>query len=144
MRSSIGVGNYGSDRLVDLVGNRGREVPHRCEAVRVRQFHLCLAVSPLTFAHCRLCPLAVGQVDHEGYTLISSSFEVRGADQHRHAVAIFEYKYLLIRSGGSDRLHLRPSVVGITPFAWRQLSPVQSTRNEIVAAVPDNARIVPS
>src|SRR5262249_18410524 len=46
MRSGIGVAEHRSERLADFVGNRSRQLPHRCDAVRVRELHLYLSVCP--------------------------------------------------------------------------------------------------
>jgi hypothetical protein len=48
---------------------------------------------------------------------------------------------LLIGLGGAGRLQLRyASVVGIAPFGRCQIRPPQSTRGEIVAVVPHDAK----
>ena len=39
----LGVQDRSSDRLVHFMGDRGRKLPHRRDAVRVRQLHLRLA-----------------------------------------------------------------------------------------------------
>src|ERR1700738_2248687 len=44
------------------MGDRGRQMPHCRDAVRMRQLHLYLAVTPLAFSDFRLRPLAVGDV----------------------------------------------------------------------------------
>jgi hypothetical protein len=69
-----------------------------------------------------------------------SPAERRCPDQHRHAAAAFQEVLLLIGLRGSDCLQLRhTSVVGIAPFGGRQIPPAQSTGDEIVAAVSDDA-----
>jgi hypothetical protein len=67
---------------------RGGELPHCCDAVRVRQLHLRLAVAPLAFARFCFCPLALGQVQHERDALAPDTPDRCGADQHRHAAAV--------------------------------------------------------
>ena len=49
-QAGLGIGDRRGDRLADLMGDRGGELPHRRDAVRVRQLHLDLVVSPLAFA----------------------------------------------------------------------------------------------
>src|SRR5580700_6098671 len=58
----MGVGDRRCDRLVDFMGNRSRQLPHRRDAVRVRQLHLHRAITPLAFTDFRLCPLTLGDV----------------------------------------------------------------------------------
>ena len=58
------------ERLVDLMGDRGRELPHGRDAVGVRQLHLHLAVAPLALAGFLLRALALGQIEHEGDALV--------------------------------------------------------------------------
>jgi hypothetical protein len=50
-QTRAGIGDDRGDRLIDFMSNRGRELPHRCDAIRVCQLHLELAVAPLAFAH---------------------------------------------------------------------------------------------
>ena len=52
------------------MGDRRRELPHRRDAVRVRQLHLRLAVAPLALARLGFCSLALGQIEHESDTLV--------------------------------------------------------------------------
>ena len=76
----MGVGDCRRDRLVDFMGNRSRQLPHRRDAVRVRQLHLCLAVSPLALAQAFLRPLALGHIEDESDALVSAFVESRRAD----------------------------------------------------------------
>ena len=73
----LGVGDRSGDRLVHFMGDRRRELPHRLDAVGVRQLHLCLTVAPLALASFGFRPLALGQIKHESDTLVSSLFECR-------------------------------------------------------------------
>src|SRR5258708_11009399 len=135
-QSGSGADDCRCDRLLDLMGNRSRQLPHRRDAVRVRQLRLNLAVPTLAFACCLLGALALGQIDHEGYALLQPSFEDRLADQHRHAAAVFLQVLLLIGLRDSGRLQLRQApLVGIAPLSGSQFPPTQATRDEIVAAV---------
>ena len=61
----LGVGDRRGDRLVHFMGDRGGELPHRRDAVGMRQLHLHLAVAPLALARFGFRPLALGQIEHE-------------------------------------------------------------------------------
>src|ERR1700726_485183 len=61
-QSSLGVGDRRGDRLIHLMGDRGRELSHGRNAVRVRQLHLHLTVTPVVFACFCFCPLALGDI----------------------------------------------------------------------------------
>src|SRR6266478_612272 len=66
----------------------GRELAHGGHAIGVRELHLHLAISPLAFASFCLRALALGQIKHEGNTLVAPLSERGRADQHGHAVAV--------------------------------------------------------
>src|SRR6516225_243954 len=83
------------DRLVDFMGNRGRELPHRRDAIRMRQLHLCLVVAPLALAQAFLGTFAFGQIEHECEALVTFFLEHRGANKHRNAAAVFPKIFLL-------------------------------------------------
>ena len=82
-QSGVGVGDRRGDRLVDLMGDRGRQLPHGRDAIGVRELHLRLAVSPLALAQVLLRLLALGQIEHEGDALVSAFAEGRRAEQAR-------------------------------------------------------------
>jgi hypothetical protein len=42
-QAGIGVGDHPGERLLDFMGNRRRQLPHRRDAVDVRELHLRLA-----------------------------------------------------------------------------------------------------
>ena len=48
-QSGIGAGDCRGYRLADLMGDRGRELPHRRDAIGVRELHLRFAVSRFPF-----------------------------------------------------------------------------------------------
>ena len=58
-------------------------MPEGSDAVHVLQLQLDFPVSPLAFARFRLHPLAFGQIDHEGDSLVAAFRETRHVDQHR-------------------------------------------------------------
>ena len=41
-QAGIGIGDHGGERLVDFMGNRGRQLPHRRDAIDVRELRLRL------------------------------------------------------------------------------------------------------
>ena len=74
-QSGIGVGDRGGDRLVHLMGDRGRELSHHCDAVRVRQLRLY-------FVERFLGAFAFRDVDRRAYEFdeLSSGVEHRMSD----------------------------------------------------------------
>src|SRR5262249_3877203 len=88
-QARIGVGDDRGNRLIDLVRDRGRKLPHRCDPACMCQLRLEFAVTPLAFAHFCLGTLALGQVEHESDTLARSFIEARRAEQHRYTATIF-------------------------------------------------------
>ena len=69
-RSGLSVDRHRVDRLADLMGDRGRQLPHRRDAIDMSQFRLRFAVSPLALAQVLLCQLTLGQIEHEGDALL--------------------------------------------------------------------------
>src|SRR4029077_21000385 len=61
----LSVGDSGRDGLFHFMGDRGRELPHGRNAVRVRQLHLHLLVAAFALAYLRFRPLAIGNVSNE-------------------------------------------------------------------------------
>jgi|SRR5580704_16720403 hypothetical protein len=94
-QSSLRVHDRCGDRLVDLMSNRSRQLPHRGYTIGVREFHHSFAVFSLAFASFGFCALAFGQIEDEGYPLISTFLEHRRADQDGHARTIFSEVLLL-------------------------------------------------
>ena len=135
-QGSFGVGDRRGDWLVDLMGNRGRQLPHRRDAIGVRERHLRIAVPPLARAQVFLRLLALGQIEHEGDALVPAVAEGRRADKNRHTRAVFAKVLLLVRFAASRHHELLPRTSdSVAPFAGRQGCPVHAIRNEIVAAV---------
>src|SRR5690349_12338951 len=119
------------------MSNRGGKLAHSCDAVRVRQLHLCLAKLPLALAGFGLGPLALGQIEHETDTLVPTFFEVRGADEHGHAAAVPPEVLLLVRLRGSGHLQFfNGPFVMVAPFGRRQVRPAKATRDEVLTVVP--------
>src|SRR5215813_14178339 len=97
MRSGIGVAEHRSERLADFVGKRSRQLPHRRDAVRVRELHLYLSVCPFG-------SLPIGKVQHETDALTRPPLEDGGTDQHRHARTVFWKEFFFIGLSSSTRL----------------------------------------
>ncbi len=120
-QSGVGVGDHRGNRLVDFMGNRGRQLPHRRDAIGVRERHLRFAVSPLALAQVLLRLLALGQIEHEGDALVSVFAESRRADKHGHAAAVFPKVLLLESFAASRRSQLcHGPFVASLPFGGRQ------------------------
>ena len=64
-QTGLGVEDRRGHRLADLVSDRGGELPHRRDAVRVRQRGLHLAISLLAFAQLRFGAFAFSDVDRD-------------------------------------------------------------------------------
>ena len=137
----IGVGDDGCDRLVDLVGNRGRQLPHRRDAVGVCQFSLYLAVPPFALSRCSVGPLAIGQVDHKGNACVPAFLEVRSPHQDWNPIAVFLKVLLFIGTSGAARFQLcHAAVVGVAPFGRRQFAPTRASQDEILAVVAEKTK----
>ena len=113
-------------RLVDFVGNGGRELAHRRDAVRVRQ--LCLGA------------LSLAQVDDEGDALVPEFAEGRPTHKHRHAAAVFPKKILLVgfqvpveANSAKSRSSAPAHSGGVKPVK------AQAARNDIIAAISHDA-----
>ena len=93
-------------------------MPHRCDAVRVRQLRLRLAVAPLALARLGFRPLALGQIEHEGDA--GAVFEARRADQNGHTAAVLPEIFLFVRRKDSGRLQFghRPRI-DVAPLGRR-------------------------
>src|SRR5215470_4303931 len=91
----IGIGYRSPDWLIDLVGDRSRELPHHCNTVRMRELHLCFAVAPFALACLRFRALALAQVQHESNTLAVFVAECSPAGQHRDVAAVLAEEFLL-------------------------------------------------
>src|SRR5258706_457561 len=102
------------------MGDRGRELPHGRDAVRVRDFHLQLAVTPLALSRAGFRPLALGQIQQEGDALVALFVERGRADQYRHAAAVLAEVLLLEGLDGPSHSYLCPGTRGaVTPFRRR-------------------------
>src|SRR5271166_370948 len=129
----LGVGERSGDRLVDFMGDRGRELPHCCDTVGVRELRLRLAVALLALARLGLRPFALSQVDYESYTLMPG-FEQRYADQHGHTATVLPEILLLhrLQPAVPPELYQPRCLSAIEPFRRREVPPVQASRGEII------------
>ena len=73
------------------------ELSHYCEPIRVGQFHLHLTVAPLGLAQFGFGPFALGQIEHEGDTLVPAFAETGRAYQNRHSAAVSPEIFLFKR-----------------------------------------------
>jgi len=125
--------------LVDFNGNRRGELPHRRDAISVRERHLRFAVSPLALAQVLLRLLAHGQIEHEGDALVPTFLEARCADEYGDTAAVFPEVLLLERCAGSGHLQLfNGPCVGVAPFRRRQVRPAYATQDKILSIVSDD------
>src|SRR5258706_4758844 len=99
-QSGLGVGDRGGDRLIYFMGDRGCELSHGRDAVRMRQ--LDLHVPQRLF-----CPLALGDVPRDA----SVADEAPRLIQHRQARD--RYLALAAVGGGSRELKVTERQVGL-------------------------------
>jgi hypothetical protein len=75
------------------------------------------------------------QIEREGDTVVSTLFEQRRTDQHRHATAVFAEIFLLVRLHGPGRLEVRHrQFVAGPPFLGCQIRPTHTGRTDVFAA----------
>ena len=87
-------------------------------------------------------PLALGQVEHEGDTLVRIFFEGCNTDQHGHAAAVLPEELLFERLQAAGHLQLRHQLLFVTgePFRRRQIRPADGCRDEILAVVSHHTK----
>ena len=122
------------------MSNRGRELPHRCDAISVCQLHLELAAAPLAFAYFRLGTLAFGQVESKGDALVAFFVERRDTDQHRNAGPILAEIFLFERLQAAAQLNFRHKLLNIAvePFRRCEIGPTQAAGGKILTIVSDD------
>ena len=102
------------------MSNRGRQLPHRRDAIGVRERHLRFPVAPLALAQVFLRLLALGQIEHEGDALVSVCAKSRRAEKDGHAGAVFPKVLLLESFTASRRSQVRRgSFDSLAPFIGR-------------------------
>src|SRR5262249_20178226 len=87
-----------------------------------------------------LSPLALGQIEYECHAFVRGSLEHRAACQNLHASAILpeEFPFLSLRScARSEIFHL--ACVALAPFRQRKVRPPHAPRDQVIAAVTDDA-----
>src|SRR5229473_4865087 len=116
------------------MGDRGRQLAHRRDAVGVRELQLRLAVSLLAFASFCLHPLALSQIKYVGDTLVTALFKCCPTYQYRHTSTVFSSVFLFERfEPAATSLLLDPSVIPVAPVGRRQVRPPYAARNQIFA-----------
>src|SRR3984957_18026455 len=96
-QSSLCVGFDRGERLIQFVGDRGRQLAHRRDAVGVGEFQLRLTVSMLVFASFCLNPLALSQIKYVGDTLVPTLFKCCPTNQYGHTATVFSGVFLFER-----------------------------------------------
>src|SRR5262245_28602647 len=97
----------------------------------------CRAQTSLAFTQCLLCPLAIGQIEHERNSLVAAFFEQRAADKHRNAAAVLAKILLLERLKAPGRAQFRQgALVVLAPFRRRQSGPAHIARNQVFTVIP--------
>src|SRR5262249_47408625 len=99
-QARISTAHQPSERLVDLVGNRGGQLAQSRDAGDARELGARLL-------QLRPRPPALGQIEHEGDTLAPALFEGCRADQYGNAAAVFPEIFLLERTQAPGHLELR-------------------------------------
>ena len=126
------------NRLVDFMGNRSGQLPHRGDAIGMREVHQGFAVSLLAFAQ-RLASARLRSVKSstKATPSLPPSLQGRRADEDRHAAAVFPEILLLDRLGPSRSSSARATGCSLTvaPFGGRHVRPAHATRGKIFAVV---------
>jgi hypothetical protein len=79
---------------------------------------------------------AAAQIEYERHALLAAFLKSRGADEDGDTTAIFAQILLLERLNNSDRPQLcHCPFVALLPLRWRQVPPVHTARDEILALV---------
>ncbi len=92
----LGVGDRGGHGLVHFMRDRGRELPHGRDTIRMRELHVHVAQGIIG-------PLALGQVEHKGDGLATRFTECRTADQYGDPATILPDIFLFEEFAGSRR-----------------------------------------
>ena len=133
-QTGLGIGDSRGDGLVHFMCDRGGELPHCRNAVRVRQRHLNLAVSLLTQPRFGFRTLLLCQIEHESDDAIA--FERRRSDEHRNAAAVFPEVLFLERLNRPELVQFRSRLYkSAVPFRGRHPLPVDAVGSEILMVV---------
>src|SRR5450631_413776 len=104
------------------MGDRGRQLAHRRDAVGMRELQLRLTVPPLVFARFRLHPLADSQIKYVGNALVPAIFNVAPPiSTGTRLPSLLAYSF----SNGSNRPPLRCCSI-LALFLSRQSGGVRS------------------
>src|SRR6266849_8517859 len=123
------------------MGDRGRQLAHRRDAVGVRELQLRRAVSLLVFASFCLHPFALAQIKHEGDTLVTALFKCCPTNQYGHAATVLSGEFLFERFESAATFLLFDScVIPVAPVGRRQVCPPYAARNQVFAVVAHHAK----
>src|SRR5882757_6799327 len=118
------------------MGDRGRQLAHRRDAVSVRELQLRLSVSLLAFASFCLRALALSQIKHEGDTLVTALFKCCPTNQYGHTATVFPSVFLFERfEPTATFLLFDPCIIPVAPVGRRQVRPPYAARNQVFAVV---------
>src|SRR5882672_6473468 len=135
-QTGLGVSYDARERLVYFMGDGSRKLPHRGNAIDVRELHLGIEQALFAGAQLVLRSLALRHVDDEDNSLVSLLFEKGSADQNRHAATILAEIFLLVRLAGPGLAELGYCIlVGGGPLGGRQLRPSYPARDKVFMAV---------
>src|SRR5260370_9391719 len=123
------------------MGNRGRQLSHCCQAIRVRQCHVYFEVAAFAVTHRLFRSFAFSQIHDKRDALVLPPFEARAAEQHGHATAVLAEPLTLERLQAPGHFELSYTLLdGVAPFRRYQLPPSHATPDQILAAVADHAQ----
>src|SRR6266568_9407094 len=123
------------------MGDRGRQLAHRRDAVGVREFQLCRAVSLLAFASFCLYPLALSQIKYVGNTLVTAIFKCCPTYQYGHTATVFSREFFFEWLEPAATFLLFDScVIPVAPVGRRQVRTPHAARNQVFAFVAHHAK----
>src|SRR5580704_2321186 len=112
--------------------NRSGQLPHRSNAAYPRKLRLCRPVTLFAFAHSSFRLLLIGQIEHEGDSLVPTSFEDRATDQYWDAAAVFpKILFLVWLAGSGDDQFLHTARELVFTFRSGPVPPASQTLKEI-------------
>src|SRR5258706_221236 len=128
-QGSLRVCDCRCDRLVHFVGDRGRQLARRRDAIGVRELQLNLAISPFAFASLCLRALSVCQIDYECNALVAVLFKCCPTNQHGHTATVFSRVFFFEwLEPSATFLLFHPCVTSVAPVGRRQICPPYAAR----------------
>ena len=124
-QAGAGIIDYGPQRLIDFMSDRGGQLSQRYQARHVCQLCLCFLQGIFgPFALVLGVPL-LAQIEHKSDALVLSFFEHRATNHHGNAAAILSQILFLERMQSSSRLDLcYGTLVAVPPFCRREISAI--------------------